>query len=481
MTQDADSASREDAFGGRFRALMANVADMVTISDRDGKILYASPATKRVSGYTPEEFMARNPFDSIHPEDRPRCKAALARLASSPGLSLELEHRVRHKNGDVRWVEGTFTSLFDDPDVGGLLATVRDITERKRADERLRESEERFRAFVAASSDVVYSISADWTEMRFLKGRDFIADTDDSSTTWIDTYIHPDDRPHVLAIIREAISTKNVFDLEHRVIRVDGSLGWTHSHAVPLLDAGGEISGWFRTARDITERKREEEKKERLRSREAAMRAEAAERERISRELHDRVAHSMGVAHQSLQLYRVLAESAPERAREKLAVAEETTKSALDQTRNLAIELRRSVAEETENGVAAALRTLLESSAPEDVETESTFSGDESLLPHDVGAQIYLVMREAIANALKHSGCEDLEASLEIHAGEVVGTITDDGDGFDPEPAPDGEHQAGIGLRSMRERAEMVGGELNLTSHPGDGTTMEIRVPLGAG
>jgi PAS domain S-box-containing protein len=53
MTQDADSASWEDAFGGRFRALMANVADMVTISDRDGKILYASPATERVSGSDP--------------------------------------------------------------------------------------------------------------------------------------------------------------------------------------------------------------------------------------------------------------------------------------------------------------------------------------------------------------------------------------------------------------------------------------------
>ncbi len=210
------------------------------------------------------------------------------------------------------------------------------------------------------------------------------------------------------------------------------------------------------------------------------MQAETAERERISRELHDRVAHSMGVVYQSLQLHNALAENAPERAREKLTVAEETAKSALDQTRNLAIELRRSVAEETEEGLAKALWTLLETSAPDDVLTEFSFSGDESLVPRDVGAQVYLIMREAIRNALRHSGCEGVTATLEIQPGELVGTVTDDGNGFDPEAASGDGQRAGIGLRSMRERAEMVNGELNLTSRPGFGTTIEIRVPMNA-
>ena len=83
-------------------ALLPNVAGMVTISDREGRIIYASPATKQVSGYTPAEFIARNPFDSVHPEDRPRCEGALVRLVSSPGLSLELEHRMRQKDGTWR-------------------------------------------------------------------------------------------------------------------------------------------------------------------------------------------------------------------------------------------------------------------------------------------------------------------------------------------------------------------------------------------
>ena len=116
------------------------------------------------------------------------------------------------------------------------------------------------------------------------------------------------------------------------------------------------------------------------------------------------------------------------------------------------------------------------------VDADLSFSGDESLVPHDVGVQIYLIMREVITNALKHSGCEELEESLEIHPGRLVTTVRDDGDGFDADAARSDasgdDHRTGIGLRSMRERAEMVGGELNLTTYPGDGTAMEIRIPL---
>jgi PAS domain S-box-containing protein len=117
---------------------------MFTIRDREGAIVYANPATERVSGYAPEEFLTLDPFERMHPDDRPRCEEAFEELANAPGLSLEIEHRVRHKDGTWRWVEGTFSSLFDDPDVGGLLATVRGVTERKRAEEALRASEEKY-------------------------------------------------------------------------------------------------------------------------------------------------------------------------------------------------------------------------------------------------------------------------------------------------------------------------------------------------
>jgi signal transduction histidine kinase/chemotaxis response regulator CheB len=113
------------------------------------------------------------------------------------------------------------------------------------------EADRRFRALVNASFDVVYRMNPDWTEMHALDGRGFIADTDQPSATWLDTYIHPDDQPQVLDAITTAVQTKTVFQLQHRVRRPDGSLGRTLSRAIPLLDDNGDITEWVGTATEI--------------------------------------------------------------------------------------------------------------------------------------------------------------------------------------------------------------------------------------
>ena len=130
---------------------------------------------------------------------------------------------------------------------------------RRTAEQQLRESEERFRAFVSASSDVVYRMSPDWSEMRQLQGRDFVADTETPSGAWLQKYIHPDDQLMVATAIQKAIRRKSQFALEHRIIRVDGSPGWTFSRAVPILNSVGEIVEWLGAASDITSRKQAEQ------------------------------------------------------------------------------------------------------------------------------------------------------------------------------------------------------------------------------
>ncbi|MGE0705658.1 MAG: PAS domain S-box protein [Vicinamibacterales bacterium] len=127
-------------------------------------------------------------------------------------------------------------------------------TARARAD-RLRDGNGDFSAGVTAGADLVYRMSADWREMRRLVGGDFVPDTDDPGQTWLDRYVHPDDQSEVTAAIREATCTKRVFEMEHRVRRVDGSLGWTISRAIPILDANGELVEWIGMARDVTARK----------------------------------------------------------------------------------------------------------------------------------------------------------------------------------------------------------------------------------
>ncbi|HUR97201.1 MAG TPA: PAS domain S-box protein, partial [Pyrinomonadaceae bacterium] len=126
--------------------------------------------------------------------------------------------------------------------------------ERARAEAALLESETRYRALVTVGSSTIYRMSPDWREMFQLDGAGFVADTEGPTTDWIETYLPPDERPRVEEAIARAIRTKDVFELEHRVKRVDGTVGWTLSRAIPLLDDAGEIKEWFGVASDVTAR-----------------------------------------------------------------------------------------------------------------------------------------------------------------------------------------------------------------------------------
>lgn len=141
----------------------------------------------------------------------------------------------------------------------GVVCYYFDSTRLQQANQAVRESEARFRTFINATSNVVYRMSSDWSELRYLDGKEFIADTKASSRKWFDEYIHPDDQTYVRAEIQRAIQSKTIFELEHRVIRADGSLGWISSRAIPIFDEHNEILEWFGAASDVTQRAQAEE------------------------------------------------------------------------------------------------------------------------------------------------------------------------------------------------------------------------------
>ena len=122
----------------------------------------------------------------------------------------------------------------------------------------LAREEQRCRALIEASCDVVYRTSADWSTMEYLEGRGFLADTTEPCSDWMQRYVHPNDQLLVKKTIQECLASKQVFDLEHQVLRVDGSSGWTHSRAVPIFDAQAEIGNWLGMASDISARKEAE-------------------------------------------------------------------------------------------------------------------------------------------------------------------------------------------------------------------------------
>ena len=122
----------------RFRSLVQNASDIITILEADGTVRYISPALERVTGYKPEERVRTNAFGSIHPDDRERALGMFAETLKNPGLHLPLEFRVPHKDGSWRYLEHVVNNLLDDPAVRGVVVTSRDVTERKALEKKLR-------------------------------------------------------------------------------------------------------------------------------------------------------------------------------------------------------------------------------------------------------------------------------------------------------------------------------------------------------
>jgi two-component system, cell cycle sensor histidine kinase and response regulator CckA len=153
----------EEALQGReryFRSLIENASDLITILKPDGTLSYKSPAVERVLGFKPEELAGKRAFDFIHPDDLPAAARAMEEISRAPDTALTVELRFQHRDGSWRSLEATGKNLLDDPVVQGIVVNSRDVTERNRAGETLRESEARYRTLFENSKDAIYITDA---------------------------------------------------------------------------------------------------------------------------------------------------------------------------------------------------------------------------------------------------------------------------------------------------------------------------------
>jgi PAS domain S-box-containing protein len=242
-----------------YRALFESMQEGYTvceaIRDPAGKMinyrfLQVNPAFGKLTGLNPDQTVGKTAWDILPGLDTKWFEMCQQVLDSRQPIRVEdyvASFEQWYALTAFWFADEQFAVLFDE------------ITERKRAEAALQASEARFRHFVTASSDVVYTMSADWRQMNQLEGKTFLADTQEPSRDWLLKYIPVEDQQLIETAIEEAIATKQIFELEHRVMQVDGSIGWTYSRAVPILDEQGQIIEWFGTASDVTERKRAED------------------------------------------------------------------------------------------------------------------------------------------------------------------------------------------------------------------------------
>ncbi|MDP8950794.1 MAG: PAS domain S-box protein [Actinomycetota bacterium] len=263
----------------RFRSLVMNSSDMITVFAPDGTRLYASPSIQRVLGYKPEDTVGGSAFDLVHPDDAPKVREEFAELARTPGTGRPFEFRLRHADGSWRVFESIGANLLDAPSVGGLVFNARDVTDRKRTEEALKESEERYRRLVELSPDMI--VVHDGGEVLFANaaGAELFGAASPEELTGkpVMNLIHPGYREIARArIIRSQEKGKPAELLQEKYLRLDGRAVDVEVVTIPITYR--DRAATLVVARDITERKRAEEA---LRRRDAILRAVAFAAERF--------------------------------------------------------------------------------------------------------------------------------------------------------------------------------------------------------
>jgi signal transduction histidine kinase len=198
-------------------------------------------------------------------------------------------------------------------------------------------------------------------------------------------------------------------------------------------------------------------------------RAQADERRRIARDLHDRVGEALSVGLRRLDLLDMTGPAEPP---DKDRVAREALVDAMRRIRAVTSDLREPPVQSLEKALISYLESVRA-----DAEVRLRVSGDEVWAPPAVLDEVFLIVREAVRNALKHGNPRLVLIGVELTSAELTAWVIDDGGGFDPAPAA-GRPAAGAGLASMRERASLLGGRLMISSMPRHGTRIELHVPL---
>lgn len=493
---------------------------------RDEKVQLINKKGCEILGYEEKRILRRNWFDHFLPETiREPIRNNFRLLLSGSIDNFEyFENPVKTRSGEERIIAWHNILLTDENgDILGTLSSGEDITERKKAEGALRESEQRYALAVEAgkvgiwnwdlASDEIYLAPNLQAMLGYLPG-----EIGSRSEEWA-RLIHPEDRRRVRVALNRLLKGKSeVYESEHRKIHKDGSIRWFYGRGNALRDENGKVVWIIGTATDITERKQVEVELKKHRDRleemvqertarlqeinrelrreiQSRKRTEAAlnktgeelrrlsahqesareeERARIAREIHDELGQLLSILQMNLAWMEMNLGREPETLLSKIHSTSDLIGNTIKAVQRISQELRPSVLDHL--GFLAALSWhTKEFQAQTGIRCRLDIRAKEIHLPGDQSLALFRVFQEALTNVLRHAQASEVSIVVEEKGKNLRLSVSDNGIGIRKEPLND---LNSLGLIGIRERIHGLNGTVRITGSPSKGTRLTVSVPL---
>jgi PAS domain S-box-containing protein len=467
--------------------------------------LQLSPGCQAVYGYESEAYDGSYEtwIRRLRPSERRQIEMLINDAFAEHKTLHKAEFHIIRPDGQTRWLEGRIRITYDAEGKPSRVVGVKvDITDRKRAEETLRESEERFRLATEATLGVVYdwdrTTGLTWRSARLVDVVGYRPEEVPAENDWWRSLIHPED----LAVRDPTIipDHTSLRTMEYRVRHKDGHYVWVWDTARVVRDPEGHAVRVIGCTVSINDRKRAEEDLQRLtetleqrviertaiaEQRAAQLRvlaaelteAEEQERRRLAKILHDHLQQLLVAARIKTAVFRRRAED--DKLSRTLEQIDDVLNQAITESRSLTVELSPPVLYDA--GLAAGLDWLarqIEEKHGLRVEVDA----DPAAEPTDESTRVFLfqTVRELLLNVVKHAQTDlarvELKPLGEDHLRLIV---ADAGIGFELSALESRGMSGGFGLFSIRERLELLGGRLAVEASPGVGTRMTVDIPRG--
>lgn len=468
-----------------YRTLAANSLDGILMTDEKGKITYCGPSVYKISGHELHELLGQSIFDFVHPDDNQLAMQSFLNEIHNKTLTNYIVIRLRHAQRGWIWCTVRGHSLLHDPALNAIVIYFTDDTKRNEIEDRLRESETKFRTLINSlsqgvvlqneKSDVILFNPAALSILGVTAEQ--LSTANSFQPRWKAVYEDGRECPSTEHPVPLAIYTKKpVKDLVLGVSnKKTGERVWLLISAEPIFDGEGNIVYVICSFTDITEQKKlsiqlveQEVQRQRLLT-QATIDGQEKERQEIGKELHDNINQHLTTTRLYLEVAR---EKAAGEVLEMITLAHKNLADIVNEIRQLSQSLVPPTL-----GDLGLVESVFELS--DSLKRAHSFHVDflhrhfmEETLPDNLKLMLFRIIQEQVNNIIRHANATSMQIKLQSDAEYIILSISDNGKGFDP-----GNYKKGMGFSNISNRAGLFDGKAEIDTAPGKGCIVTVTIP----